>query len=493
MGIGDKAFDAEFKSVTIPGTVKDIGNDAFYYCRHLERVIIEEGVESIGEYAFSGLSRLKHLELPASLKTIGERAFWSTTPESIVYNGSKSDWINLNIQSSNDCLEVLSEIHGEVCTENDLLMIAEAVNSKKTTHNHKSFTLKNNISLGNKEWTPIGIFDYDYAFQGNFNGNGYTISDFCITKPGFYIGFFGCIYGGEITGLNIKNAVIDITDMGDVQWCRSGLLAGWSYGSNITDCSANGVITIMGSTYEDNAGGLIGRVSSATVLNCSSTTKIILNDSNSCCVGGLVGYIYGTIDNCNANANITYKGGEYSDIGGICGYQATDSTQITDSVAIGNINAIISGEKNLSCVGGVIGCNEKVAENNKSYMDIVYSSENIIYATQTIGGHRWYGWTENNNVGYESLYRAPYVNLNITEDDDGGYICKYEIIAPELNGDAIFVPLYSKNKLIESIRVTKNSEEGTIYLSERPDKYKIFVWDDLNSCIPIHSFLYDKI
>ena len=77
--IGDHAFCQayELKSITIPGSVKEIGADAFVSCKKLEEVnILGEGLETIGDNAFRSCEALKgELIIPASVKYIGRYAF----------------------------------------------------------------------------------------------------------------------------------------------------------------------------------------------------------------------------------------------------------------------------------------------------------------------------------------------------------------------------------------------------------------------------------
>ncbi|RBI34055.1 leucine-rich repeat domain-containing protein, partial [Metamycoplasma hominis] len=40
------------ESITIPGSVKEIGESAFSGCENLKEVILNEGLERIGDYAF---------------------------------------------------------------------------------------------------------------------------------------------------------------------------------------------------------------------------------------------------------------------------------------------------------------------------------------------------------------------------------------------------------------------------------------------------------
>lgn len=84
--IGYRAFghENELISVTIPGSIKVIGKEAFSECINLEEVIIEEGVEEIGEEAFATYwfdsdidfdSNLRSVTLPDSVKIIRKNAF----------------------------------------------------------------------------------------------------------------------------------------------------------------------------------------------------------------------------------------------------------------------------------------------------------------------------------------------------------------------------------------------------------------------------------
>lgn len=81
--IGDLAFcEHGLTSVTIPSSVKTIGNFAFNSCASLSEVTMSE-VLSIGDFAFKG-TVLTSLVLPDSLTTIGDFAFEGCTGLSTV-------------------------------------------------------------------------------------------------------------------------------------------------------------------------------------------------------------------------------------------------------------------------------------------------------------------------------------------------------------------------------------------------------------------------
>ncbi len=74
------------EKVFIPKTVKDWSTDLFYKCP-LTSLTFEEGIESVGNYAcFWGGNTLKSVTIPASVKKLGEYAF-DEGPEEVYFEG----------------------------------------------------------------------------------------------------------------------------------------------------------------------------------------------------------------------------------------------------------------------------------------------------------------------------------------------------------------------------------------------------------------------
>lgn len=63
------------KNLTIPKSVKTIGDNAFRDCKSIEKVTISDGVKEIGENAFCGCESLKQINIPNSVTSIGKNAF----------------------------------------------------------------------------------------------------------------------------------------------------------------------------------------------------------------------------------------------------------------------------------------------------------------------------------------------------------------------------------------------------------------------------------
>ena len=88
--LGTRAFnETTISSVTFPGTLKNIGNYAFYNCPNLSgTLIIPEGVVSIGTAAFTKTG-IEKLELADSVQTISAGAFSTCTKLTSVQIGEQ--------------------------------------------------------------------------------------------------------------------------------------------------------------------------------------------------------------------------------------------------------------------------------------------------------------------------------------------------------------------------------------------------------------------
>ncbi len=79
--IGRQAFDfcTALTSITIPDSVRSIDDLAFVFCTALTSITIPGNVQSIGRETFSGCAALETVELGDSVQSIGNQAFLSCT------------------------------------------------------------------------------------------------------------------------------------------------------------------------------------------------------------------------------------------------------------------------------------------------------------------------------------------------------------------------------------------------------------------------------
>jgi|GEM_PF-992303 len=180
-----------------------------------------------------------------------------------------------------------------------------------SAHTNKYFVLTANIDLGvapyntGEGWEPIGnnVLGTDNMFQGNFNGNGKTISGLFIDRTDDLVGLFGACSDANIQNLALSGVNITSNDN------DAGSLAGYlCEASAVTNCYATGTVTSRGNL----AGGLVGVVSSSTITNSYATCSVAGNTA-----GGLVGGIGGTSSITNSYAAGSVTGTYFS--GGLVG------------------------------------------------------------------------------------------------------------------------------------------------------------------------------
>lgn len=75
--IGDSAFKESMTvgSITLPNSVKIIGEEAFKSCVRLWQINLPEGLTTIKDRAFNYVTTIKSITFPSSLKHIGKEAF----------------------------------------------------------------------------------------------------------------------------------------------------------------------------------------------------------------------------------------------------------------------------------------------------------------------------------------------------------------------------------------------------------------------------------
>ena len=77
-------YGTGISEITIPGSVKVIGYQAFQDSKNLKTVVVEEGVEEIEHTAFQICEKLERVDLPASVKKYGSSVF-ANSPNAVLY------------------------------------------------------------------------------------------------------------------------------------------------------------------------------------------------------------------------------------------------------------------------------------------------------------------------------------------------------------------------------------------------------------------------
>ncbi|MDF9829921.1 T9SS type A sorting domain-containing protein [Parabacteroides sp. PF5-6] len=187
-------------------------------------------------------------------------------------------------------------------------------------------------------WLPIG--NWDAAFTGTFDGGGFTISGLWINREEtILVGLFGYIGGESI----IKNLTVEIPE-GEVvkgDGHVAGLLGSGDSNTTLQDCRVTGGGTVTGNT---EIGGLVGYMH-GSILRSAATVEV----SGKNHIGGLVGTLH------NGSATQSYATGQVtvSNDTGAGGGLAGDlnSGSLFQCYALGDIE----GTGNNPRIGGLVG------------------------------------------------------------------------------------------------------------------------------------------
>jgi len=194
----------------------------------------------------------------------------------------------------------------------------------KTITASGSYALDNDIVIDG-DFTPIGTLTT--PFNGDFNGNGFTISGFNVNRTdsatGWAVGLFGVIgKEGKVRNLRAVGDVAGYHAAGVLAGINSGLIEGCYGGGSVStvrlrESNAGGLVGINGGriyeSYSDaavggdrtqNAGGLVGfltNTSGGLINDCFALGSVEGVRS----AGGLVGYVFsGSVSNSYAAGEV---------------------------------------------------------------------------------------------------------------------------------------------------------------------------------------------
>ena len=206
-----------------------------------------------------------------------------------------------------------------------------------------------NITLGkNIDLTGKGWTpigtNYEKRYKGTFDGRGHTIKGLTVTTNDQFVGLFGYL---DRAG-TVKNVVmegIQITSNHVLMSGNTGGVVGYSWGT-IENCSVSG--SVSGTNC---VGGVVGGQQSSGI-GCSSSATV----KGTRHVGGVVGEKWGTMTACYATGNVTLEINSPLDLsgGGVVGLNG--GSTVLACYATGNVNSKGRSTGNVH-IGGLFGDN----------------------------------------------------------------------------------------------------------------------------------------
>ncbi len=222
--------------------------------------------------------------------------------------------IKMKFSTSNGSGMTMASSRGvyEITTAEQLLWVANQVNSGSTNFEGYILRLMNNIDLSiYSTWTSIGTTSN--PFKGVFDGNNYRISNLYLIENGLSnVGLFGVTDGAIIMDLTLYSG--NVTGDSNV-----GTIVGYAinttftnvnnYSCSVSNSSSSTIYNIYGQQIssgssssssdvtQENFGGIVGKAEDCSFVGCSNRGTI--TTSNTSNVGGLIGYVSGgSIDQC---------------------------------------------------------------------------------------------------------------------------------------------------------------------------------------------------
>ena len=211
-----------------------------------------------------------------------------------------------------------------------------------------NITLDKNIDLTGKGWTPIGT-DYDNSYTGTFDGGGHTITGLTVTTNDKYAGLFGYLSNFNNAAGTVKNVVMEgIQITCNHRSGYAGGVVGYSWGT-IENCSVSGSVSATVSV-----GGVVGVQRDGSITGCSSSATV----KGTLYVGGVAGWTnFGaTLTACYATGNVIIEIAPTQNIsgGGLVGFN--DGISLLSCYATGNVTSTGSSTGYVH-IGGFLGDN----------------------------------------------------------------------------------------------------------------------------------------
>ena len=274
-----------------------------------------------------------------------------------------------------------------ISTVEQLRALATEVNGG-TTFSGMQIKLSNDIDLKSEEWMPIGRSDK--AFQGTFDGCGYTISNLYINTPAHDIGLFGYTSNGKVMNFTLHNAYVNGKGKQEV-----GAIAGSPFTSSYSNITLTGNVKVEGYSY---VGGMFGKHAYKSMDNLTVRVEdgsYVKAESGTyrTYVGGVIGFMGEgniTISNVESNINVT---GSTCDVGGITGIAHYGNT-FENCVCTGDVTLVSANDEGDQLeIGGIAGVwmnssYGKVTLRNCNFTGTLKSALNGVDKSEEVAGNR---------------------------------------------------------------------------------------------------------
>ena len=352
------------------------------------------------------------------------------------------------------------------------------------------FELTADVDVSGENWAPIG--NWEFPFNGTFNGNGHTISGLTavgtLESNGVYniggtIGFGECFGFIGIVGegnTEVKDLTFTGVNINLVNGKNVGAVIGYApainKGYNGDTIDSVGTLTLSGVTVSGSVnanahvGGLVGdsrTTGDVTFENCVNNANITATPTGY--TGGIIGYANVcdtlTFDNCINNGDITLAGSGANGVGGLC------STVNAKKIVVKNCE----NNGNILSTGSVAGLINASGSTETETLEI--SNSKVAGIIKTTG---------DNNV--DVLYIVTCCTPALSENTFAGIVectMKYNTTTFQANLNGADAP---EGYAIANINKCEGWGDPTIYHDASGDQY---FWNDVENVHTVGYVVYN--
>lgn len=225
-----ESINHQIQSVVLPNTIKKIGQSAFAGAKwsddasnlagSIKNVKLNEGLEEIGSYAFSTQSGLSEISLPESLKKIGNDAFY---------------WTSVNEISIPDSVTSIGSAAFSLCSNLTYVKLPSGITKIpsaifRNSRSIKTFVIPQSIT----GFDGVSPFTYDIKTEDSFRPSSAMVYG----AAGSYAQDFATKYGYEFVALTANIIVAEPTIWGNGVKELSGTSYDIDYGFKFATYSA---------------------------------------------------------------------------------------------------------------------------------------------------------------------------------------------------------------------------------------------------------------
>lgn len=188
VSVGDYAFYycVNVSSITVPGSVRSLGEGAFGNCSSLTKAVLNEGLEEIGEYAFQSSSGIRDIIIPASVKSVGKNGLCLSSECRIRVLSTDTVWADDAFRDSaliagkkDSTLQKYAEDHGrtfvELSADNRIPLQNEWFEQITSDYEYNGKSHEPEIESSESAPELEQGSDYEVTYENNINAGTATV------------------------------------------------------------------------------------------------------------------------------------------------------------------------------------------------------------------------------------------------------------------------------------------------------------------------------